>query len=44
MTVIEPGERKQDPFVFGTFVPGIVAVAIGLAMTGVFYWLRERQR
>ncbi|MCD2432501.1 MULTISPECIES: hydrolase [Paraeggerthella] len=44
VTVIEPGERKQDPFVFGTFVPGIVAVAIGLAMTGVFYWLRERQR
>ena len=44
VSVVEPGERIEDPFDFNKFIPGIVAVAIGLVMMGVFYWLRERQR
>ena len=26
------------------FVPGAIATALGLALMGVFYYLRERQR
>lgn len=44
VTVVAPGEHFEDPLDFNSFIPGIVAVVIGLVMTGVFYWMRERQR
>ena len=44
VTVIAPGEQHPDEFDFQAFVPGIVAVVVGLVLLGVFYWLRERQR
>ena len=44
VTVVTRGEHREDVFVFDDFIPGIVAVAAGLVMLGVFYWLRERQR
>lgn len=44
VTVVERGVHREDVFDVNSFVPGIVLVAVGLAMMGVFYWLRERQR
>ncbi len=44
VTVVDQGVRTADRFNFNAFIPGIVAVVAGLVMTGVFYWLRERQR
>lgn len=44
VTVVEPGRHIEDEFDPLAFVPGLVTVAVGLAMIGVFYWLRERQR
>lgn len=44
VAVVEPGKSNPDVFDLGAFVPGIVAVAAGLVLLGVFYWLRERQR
>ncbi|WP_080801181.1 hydrolase [Arabiibacter massiliensis] len=44
VTAVAPGEHREDVFDFNDFVPGIAAVAVGLIMLGVFYWLRERQR
>lgn len=44
VTVIEPGEQHTDTFNPEAFIPGIVAVVIGLVLLGVFYWMRERQR
>lgn len=44
VTVVDPGRHIEDEFDPLAFVPGLVTVAVGLAMIGVFYWLRERQR
>ena len=44
VTVVEPGRHIEDEFDPLAFVPGLLAVAVGLGMIGVFYWLRERQR
>ena len=44
VTAVSPGMHRQDEFNFNDFIPGIVAVAIGFVLLGVFYWLRERQR
>lgn len=44
VTVVERGVHREDVFDVNAFIPGIVVVAVGLAMMGVFYWLRERQR
>lgn len=44
VSVVDPGEEYPDELSFERFVPGLVAVAIGLALMGVFYRLRERQR
>ena len=44
VTVVEPGKRVEDEFDPLAFVPGLLAVAVGLVMIGVFYWMRERQR
>lgn len=44
VTVVSPGLHRQDEFNFSDFIPGIVAVAVGFLLLGVFYWLRERQR
>lgn len=44
VTVVEKGKLHEDAFDAGAFVPGAVAVAVGLVLLGVFYYLRERQR
>lgn len=44
VTVIAPGDQHADAFNPEAFIPGIVAVVIGLVLLGVFYWMRERQR
>ena len=44
VTVVSRGEEVPDEFDANAFVPGIVTVVAGLALLGVFYWLRERQR
>lgn len=44
VTVVKPGAHHEDEFDVNAFVPGLVTVAIGLLMLGVFYWMRERQR
>ena len=44
VTVVSRGEETPDEFDAHASVPGIAAVAVGLVMLGVFYWLRERQR
>lgn len=44
VTVVEKGKLHEDAFDAGAFVPGAVAVALGLVLLGVFYYLRERQR
>ena len=44
VTVTEKGKAAPDEFDINAFIPGMVAVMIGLAMMVVFYLLRERQR
>ncbi len=44
VTVTERGKAMPDAFDAWSFVPGVVAVVIGLALMAVFYVLRERQR
>ena len=44
VTVVEKGKHHEDVFNVNAFVPGAVAVAAGLVLMGVFYYLRERQR
>lgn len=44
VTVVEPGEKHTEAFDFEAFIPGIIAVVLGLVLLGVFYWMRERQR
>ena len=43
-TVVEKGKHHEDEFDVNAFVPGAIATALGLALMGVFYYLRERQR
>lgn len=42
--VVAVGESHQDAFAMDSFIPGIVAIVVGLSLMGVFYYLRERQR
>lgn len=44
VSVVEKGRHHEDPFEPEAFIPGAVVVVIGLLVTGVFYWLRERRR
>ena len=44
VTVTQKGKASPDAFNPMSFVPGIVAIAIGLALMGLFHWLQERQR
>ena len=44
VTVVEKGKYHLDKFDANAFLPGVVAVVVGLAFVGVFYYLRERQR
>ena len=44
VTVTEKGKATPDEFDINAFIPGAVAVMIGLAMMVVLYLLRERQR
>lgn len=44
VTAVEPGRQAPDALDAGAFAPGLAAVAVGLALMAVFYWLRERQR
>lgn len=42
--VVKPGRQQARPFDADRFVPGISVVALGLVITGAFYWVRERRR
>ncbi len=44
VTVTERGKASPDALDAWTFIPGAVAVVVGLALMVVFYVLRERQR
>lgn len=44
VTVVEKGKHHPDKFDVNAFLPGAIAVVVGLAFVGVFYYLRERQR
>lgn len=44
VSVVEKGRHHEDVFDANELVPGAVLVAVGLALMGVFYYLRERQR
>ncbi len=43
-SVLAKGVDHPDSFALGDFVPGLIAVVIGLALMGVFYFARERMR
>lgn len=42
--VLSKGVDHPDQFRLGDFAPGFVAIVIGLALMGLFYWARERMR
>ena len=44
VSVVDKGKHYEEPFSLEAFIPGAVVVAVGLVVTGVFYWLRERRR
>lgn len=44
VSVVDQSSHHSDVFKPMSFVPGIVMVAVGFALMGVFYFLRERQR
>lgn len=44
ITVTQKGKVAPDPFDPVKFVPGIIAIAVGLALMVLFRWLQERQR
>ncbi len=44
VSVVDQSSHHPDVFKPMSFVPGIVMVAVGFALMGVFYFLRERQR
>lgn len=44
VSVVEKAKHHEEPFELDAFIPGAIVVVVGLALTGVFYWLRERRR
>lgn len=42
--VVDKGAHHEDRFSVDLFIPGAVAIVVGLVMMGAFYYLRERQR
>ena len=44
VSVVDKGKHHEEPFSLEAFIPGAVVVAVGLVVTSVFYWLRERRR
>lgn len=44
VTVVEQGHATPQKFNVQAFVPGIIAVVIGLILTAIYRWMRERQR
>lgn len=44
VSVVEKGKDHPDEFNPYAFIPGAVLVVVGLLVTGVFYWMRERRR
>lgn len=44
VSVVDQSSQHPDAFKPMAFVPGIVMVAAGFVLMGVFYFLRERQR
>lgn len=42
--IISRGSEHPDMFEIGDFVPGTIAVLIGLILMGVYYFIRERSR
>ena len=44
VSVVDQGSTHADGFDPKAFIPGAIVVLVGLAMMGVFYYLRERQR
>lgn len=44
VSVVAPGKETPDEFDSRAFAPGLAAIALGLGLMGVYYWLRERQR
>ena len=43
-SVLAKGVEHPDRFSVGNFMPGVLAVALGLALLGIFYFARERMR
>lgn len=43
-SVLAKGSEHPDKFSVGDFVPGVLAIAIGLALMGALYVARERMR
>ncbi len=44
VTLIAKGSVSQDNFDISAFIPGLVLVAIGLVLTLIYTYLRERER
>jgi len=44
VSVVEKGEETVDTFSWELFVPGAVAVVVGLIFTGAYFWIREKRR
>ncbi len=44
VSVTLPGSAHADVYDFNSFVPGIIVVAIGVALFGLFWWARDRRR
>ncbi len=44
VTVIQEGEIYREPFDIVSFAPGFIAVAVGLLLMIVYYFVRRRQR
>ena len=43
-SVVSRGVEHSDAFNLGEFVPGIIAVFLGVVLMGIFYFARERTR
>ena len=44
VSVVEKGEHTADAFSWELFVPGAIAVAVGLVFVGAYFWIREKRR
>lgn len=44
VSVEAAGERRPDAFVIHDYIPGAIAIVIGLLMLLVYYYIRERRR